>query len=344
MRRLSVDQANVVVPDVAGVTGFLRALGAEIVENDGEWAEWGTHHVTLRAVGDGVAVDLDSSAFASHWGGLPEGFTGVVVNLRAGDRESVDVVFERALALGAAGLRAPHDAFWGARYAVVRGPGPIVVGVMSPVDPTARTASPHISDFASSSRARRTGALCVFCGSSTGVDPAFSTTAAALGRAIAEAGLGLVYGGGHVGLMGVVADSAMAAGGDVVGVMTEQLVAAEVAHRGLTRLEVTSSMHERKARMAELSDGVIVLPGGFGTLDEAFEIVTWNQLGLVSSPVVFLDVLGYFAPLFDFIERSASTGFVRQAHSALARRTDVVADAIRLATSAPPGFASKWAE
>jgi uncharacterized protein (TIGR00730 family) len=117
-----------------------------------------------------------------------------------------------------------------------------------------------------------------------------------------------------------------------------------VAHHGLTRLEVTSSMHERKARMAELSDGVIVLPGGFGTLDEAFEIVTWNQLGLVSAPVVFLDVLDYFAPLFDFIERSASAGFVRQAHTALARRTDVVADAIRLATSAPVDFAPKWTQ
>ncbi len=188
------------------------------------------------------------------------------------------------------------------------------------------------------------GALCVFCGSSTGIDPAFSATAAELGRAIAQADFDLVYGGGHVGLMGVVADSAMAAGGDVIGVMTEQLVAAEVAHHGLTRLEVTSSMHERKARMAELSDGVIVLPGGFGTLDEAFEIVTWNQLGLVSAPVVFLDVLDYFAPLFDFIERSASAGFVRQAHTALARRTDVVADAIRLATSAPADFAPKWTQ
>lgn len=185
-------------------------------------------------------------------------------------------------------------------------------------------------------------ALCVFCGSSSGADPAFSATAAALGAAIARAGLDLVYGGGHVGLMGVVADSAMAAGGDVIGVMTEQLVAAEVAHHGLTRLEVTSGMHQRKARMAELSDGVIVLPGGFGTLDEAFEIITWNQLGLVSAPVVFLDVLDYFTPLFDFIERSASTGFVRRAHAALARRADTVDEAIRLATAPPAGYAPKW--
>ncbi len=148
MSRLSFDQANLVVPDVAGVVGFLRALGVGIEEIDGEWSEWAAHHVTLPAVGDGFVVDLDSSAFASHWGGLPEEFAGVVVNLRADDRETVDVAFDRALTLGAEGVRAPYDAFWGARYAVVRGPGPIMVGVMSPVDPTARGASPQVSDFA----------------------------------------------------------------------------------------------------------------------------------------------------------------------------------------------------
>ena len=148
MERLSFDQANLVMPDVVGAAGFLRALGVEIAEIEGEWAEWGAHHVTLPAVGDGFVVDLDSSAFASHWGGLPEDFTGVVVNLRAGDREAVDAAFERALALGADGIHPPYDAFWGARYAVVRGPGPIMVGVMGPVDPTARQESPRISDFA----------------------------------------------------------------------------------------------------------------------------------------------------------------------------------------------------
>ena len=148
MSRLSFDQVNVVVPDVAGAAGFLRALGAEIEEIDGEWAEWGAHHVTLPPVGDGFVVDLDSSPFASHWGGLPEGFTGVVVNLRAGDSEAVDAAFERALALGAEGIRPPYDAFWGARYAVVRGPGPIIVGVMGPVDPAARGATPRVADFA----------------------------------------------------------------------------------------------------------------------------------------------------------------------------------------------------
>ena len=136
--------------------------------------------------------------------------------------------------------------------------------------------------------------ICVFCGSSSGSDPVFVNAALSLGATIANDGHRLVYGGGHVGLMGVVADAALAAGGSVTGVMTEQLVAAEVAHRGLTELEVTATMHARKARMAELSDGVIVLPGGFGTLDETFEMITWNQLGLVAVPVVFLDVNSYF--------------------------------------------------
>jgi uncharacterized protein (TIGR00730 family) len=163
-----------------------------------------------------------------------------------------------------------------------------------------------------------------------------------LGGSLAAGGHTLVYGGGHVGLMGVLADAALAAGGDVVGVMTEQLVAAEVAHLDLTRLEVVSSMHERKARMAELSDGVIVLPGGFGTLDEAFEIVTWNQLGLVAVPVVFLDPAGYFDSLFDFIDRSVDAGFVNDRHARSVQRAASVDDALRLATAAPAAFTPKW--
>ena len=185
-------------------------------------------------------------------------------------------------------------------------------------------------------------ALCVFCGSSSGTDGSYVAVAAELGRALAGARHELVYGGGHVGLMGVVADAALAAGGTVTGVMTEQLVAAEIAHRGLSRLEITASMHERKARMAELSDGVIVLPGGFGTLDETFEIITWNQLGLVAVPVVFLDVGGYFDPLFDFIASSVDAGFVSEHHAALARRATTVDDALVAASAPPDGFAPKW--
>ena len=185
-------------------------------------------------------------------------------------------------------------------------------------------------------------AICVFCGSSSGSDAVFVEAAQSLGAAIAANGHRLVYGGGHVGLMGVVADAALGAGGAVTGVMTEQLVAAEVAHLGLTELEVTPTMHARKARMAELSDGVIVLPGGFGTLDESFEMITWNQLGLVAVPVVFLDVAGYFGPLFDFIDASVSAEFVSPANAALARRASTVEDAVRLAVSTPDGFTPKW--
>lgn len=147
MGDLRFDQVNIVVSDVVGASDFLRALGAGIDAVADEWAEWAPHHVGLPTVAEGFQADVDSPAFASHWGGLPEDFSGIVVNLRADDRDAVDVTFERALALGAEGLRAPYDAFWGARYAVVRGPGPIVVGVMSPTDPTARAAGPELSDF-----------------------------------------------------------------------------------------------------------------------------------------------------------------------------------------------------
>lgn len=184
--------------------------------------------------------------------------------------------------------------------------------------------------------------ICVFCGSNSGSDPVFVEAARSLGVAIARAGHQLVYGGGHVGLMGVVADAALAADGRVVGVMTEQLVAAEVAHTGLTQLEVVASMHERKARMAQLADGVIVLPGGFGTLDEAFEIMTWNQLGLVAVPVVFLDPTGYFDDLFAFIASTVRAGFVSEHHGALARRAIDVAGAITQATTPNDECTPKW--
>jgi len=143
MASLRFDQVNIVVPDGAGAAGFLRAIGVEVPELPDDWAEWAPHHVGLTAAAEGFDADLDSSAFASHWGGLPEQFTGVVVNLRAADRAAVDTVFEQAVV-----LRAPYDAFWGARYAVVRGPGPLVVGIMSPPDPRLRGESPAVSDFA----------------------------------------------------------------------------------------------------------------------------------------------------------------------------------------------------
>jgi uncharacterized protein (TIGR00730 family) len=182
----------------------------------------------------------------------------------------------------------------------------------------------------------------VFCGSNVGGSPEFIEHAQRLGSAIARRGLGLVYGGGHVGLMGAVADAVLAQGGEVVGVITEQLVRAEIAHGGLTSLEVVDSMHERKARMVELSAGFIALPGGFGTLDETLEILTWNQLGLVAKPVVFLDVEGYFGGLFEFFDRAVDAKFIRGAHRMLAQRARTVDEAVAIAIAPTPETPHKW--
>ncbi len=156
--------------------------------------------------------------------------------------------------------------------------------------------------------------LCVFCGSSAGRDPVFATAARELGAAIARKGWGLVYGAGNVGLMGVLADAVLAAEGEVIGVIPEALVAKELAHRGLTELHIVASMHERKALMAELADGFVAMPGGFGTLDEFCEILTWAQLGLHRKPCGLLNVAGYFDPLLQQMERAVAAGFVRAEH------------------------------
>lgn len=190
--------------------------------------------------------------------------------------------------------------------------------------------------------------ICVFCGSSSGTDPAFRAAAAELGTTIAATGHGLVYGGGDVGLMGVVADAVLAAGGEVTGVITEQLLALEVGHVNLTNLEVTPDMHSRKARMTELSDGVVVLPGGFGTYEEAFEVLTWNQLGIVAAPIVFLDVTedgrSFFGALFEFIEGAVAAGFMKPEHGALAQRATDAADAVAIAAGPAPEFTRKWVD
>jgi len=163
----------------------------------------------------------------------------------------------------------------------------------------------------------RLRAVTVFCGSSAGTNPAFREAALALGKMVARSGRTLVYGGGHVGLMGLLADAALAEGGQVVGVIPEALVAREVGHRGLSDLRVVGSMHERKALMADLGDAFVALPGGFGTLDELFEVVTWAQLGLHRKPIGLLDVDGYFDPLLRFADRSVADGFVRPEHRSL---------------------------
>lgn len=184
--------------------------------------------------------------------------------------------------------------------------------------------------------------LAVFCGSNVGASPEYIDHAARLGSALAERGIGIVYGGGHVGLMGAVADSAIAGGGDVVGVITEQLVGAEIAHGGLTSLEVVDTMHGRKARMCDLADGFIVLPGGYGTLDEVLEVLTWNQLGMIAKPVVFLDIAGYFGSLFEFFDTAVDAEFVHRSHRALARRATTVDDAIDIATAPVAATPPKW--
>ena len=152
--------------------------------------------------------------------------------------------------------------------------------------------------------------ICIYCGSNTGSNPLYAERAAALGTRLAQQDLAVVYGGGNVGLMGVVADAALAAGGEVVGVIPEQLVGWEVAHTGLTRLEVVANMHERKARMFDLSDGFVALPGGFGTLDEMFEMLTWRQLGIGDKPCAFLDVQGFFEPLVAMMDRMVEERFL----------------------------------
>jgi len=155
--------------------------------------------------------------------------------------------------------------------------------------------------------------ICVFAGSRDGADPAYTEAAARLAEAIVAAGLGVVYGGGRVGLMGAVADAALAEGGEVIGVIPAALQRREIAHRGLTELHVVESMHERKAMMAQLCDAFVALPGGFGTLDELVEAVTWSQLGIHSKPVALLDVAGYWQPLRRLVGHAVDKGFVAPA-------------------------------
>jgi uncharacterized protein (TIGR00730 family) len=152
----------------------------------------------------------------------------------------------------------------------------------------------------------------VFCGASSGRLPAYAEAARAFGAAAARRGLGVVYGGGRVGLMGAVAGGALSAGGEVIGVIPQELVDRELAHGGLSELHVVGSLHERKARMAELADAFVALPGGFGTLDELMEQLTWSQLGLHGKPVGLLDVEAYWRPLIELARHATAEGFVRE--------------------------------
>jgi uncharacterized protein (TIGR00730 family) len=159
--------------------------------------------------------------------------------------------------------------------------------------------------------------VCVFCGSSPGGDPGYAADAAALGTVLVARGIRIVYGGAQVGTMGALADAGLAAGGQVVGVIPRRMVRNEVAHQGLSELHVVESMHQRKALMADLSDGFVALPGGLGTLDELAEIVTWSQLGLHAKPIGLLDRRGFYDRLLGFLDDAVTEGFVRPQHRAL---------------------------
>jgi uncharacterized protein (TIGR00730 family) len=164
----------------------------------------------------------------------------------------------------------------------------------------------------------------VFCGSAFGNNPAFRAEAASLGNAIAQAGLGLVYGGACRGLMGVLADAALAAGGEVIGVLPDALQGREIAHKRLTSLERVSTMHERKARMHELSDAILALPGGYGTLDEMLEALTWAQIGLHAKPCILINTADYWNGLLHFLDSAVAAGFIQARNRKLVR---VAADA-----------------
>lgn len=167
---------------------------------------------------------------------------------------------------------------------------------------------------------------CVFCGSSAGTNPVYRAAATELGTALAAANIELVYGGGHVGLMGAVADAVLAAGGTVIGVIPRTLAEREVAHLGLTQLHVVESMHERKALMADLSDGFVALPGGFGTFEEFCEAVTWVQLGIQTKPCVLLDVNGYYEPLIAMFDRAVEDGFVNMRNRLIIQVTRTISE------------------
>ena len=184
--------------------------------------------------------------------------------------------------------------------------------------------------------------LCVYCGSSPGLRTSYIETAEAFGRLLAAEGITLIYGGGNVGLMGALADSVLQAGGQVVGVIPEQMVAWEVAHHGLTELHRVASMHERKLKMAELSDAFIALPGGVGTMEEIFEVFTWTQLGIHSKPCAFLNVEGYYTPLFEFLDHMAEQRFIKKEHLGSLIRADNPGDLLIKLRNYSPVNIRKW--
>jgi uncharacterized protein (TIGR00730 family) len=186
--------------------------------------------------------------------------------------------------------------------------------------------------------------VCVYAGSNPGSDPAYGEAARALATTLAERGIGLVYGGGKVGLMGVLADTVLEAGGEAIGVMPQALIDREIGHPGLTELEVVASMHDRKARMAELSDAFVAVPGGIGTLEELIEVYTWSQLGIHAKACGLLNVRGYYDHLAALLDHAVTEGFLRPQHRAVLSVAAEPAELLdRLAAFEPPAV-GKWLE
>jgi uncharacterized protein (TIGR00730 family) len=186
--------------------------------------------------------------------------------------------------------------------------------------------------------------VCIYAGSNPGTDPAFAAGARDLATTLAERGIGVVYGGGKVGLMGVIADTALAAGGEVIGVMPQALIDREIGHPGLTELKVVASMHERKAQMADLADAFVAVPGGIGTLEELIEVYTWSQLGIHDKACGVLNVNGYYDGLVAFLDDAVDAGFLRPQHRAVLAVAETAEELLdRLAAFTPPTVA-KWLE
>src|SRR5580658_699515 len=184
--------------------------------------------------------------------------------------------------------------------------------------------------------------ICVFCGSSPGSRPEYRAAAEEMGAELVRKNVGLVYGGGNVGLMGIIADAVLKAGGEAIGVIPENLMALEVGHKGLTKLHVVRSMHERKALMADLSDAFIAMPGGFGTLEEFCEMVTWTQLGLHAKPCGMLNVLGFYTPLLAMLDHAVEEGFLKQENRTLVLVRESPADLLRALEEWRPVRVEKW--
>jgi uncharacterized protein (TIGR00730 family) len=186
--------------------------------------------------------------------------------------------------------------------------------------------------------------ICVFCGSNKGTRPAYAAAARLTGVELARRGIRVIYGGGSVGLMGALADAALEKGGEVVGVIPEALVSNEIAHAGLTKLHVVGSMHERKALMSDLSDGFLTLPGGYGTLEEFLEVLSWAQLSIHGKPCALLDVDGFYAPLASLLDKAVSEGFVRPDHRSLVLTGDHPEQLLDLMDSYVPPETRTWIE